>query len=56
MKDCAQSDLHRRLRNEGVLLGDLFTFISGLSFRRFGTRLRYYGVRWPDSAGEAPYA
>lgn len=33
MKDCAQSYLHRRLRNEGVLLGDLFPFISGLSFR-----------------------
>jgi hypothetical protein len=33
MKDCAQSDLHRRLRNDGVLLGNLFTFISGLSFR-----------------------
>jgi hypothetical protein len=33
MKDCAQSDLHMGFRNEGVLLGDLFTFISELSFR-----------------------
>ena len=33
MKDCVQSDLHRRLRTDGVLLGELFTSISGLYFR-----------------------
>jgi hypothetical protein len=38
MKDCAQSDLHRRLRNGGVLLGELFSFISGLYF---GGKLTY---------------
>jgi hypothetical protein len=26
MKDCAQSDLHRCLRNDGVLLGELCSF------------------------------
>src|ERR1700730_2813221 len=33
MMDCAQSDLHGRLRKEGVPLGELFSFISGLYFR-----------------------
>jgi hypothetical protein len=33
IKDCGQSDLHRRLRTGGVPLGELFSLISGLYFR-----------------------
>ena len=33
MSDSARSDLQKRLRNEGVPLGELFSFISGLYFR-----------------------
>ena len=47
MRDAAQSDMHSRLCQEGVPLGELFSFTSGLYFRGKLTYAREF-AKAPD--------
>ena len=51
LRDCARTELAKSLRSQGVPLGEVFSFISGLYFRGKLTYARAYADPPPDTCG-----